>query len=102
MFLSFVAHFHPPPSFLTGDLGLSANCELTLIRLPPRRLVSASEDGTARLFELHSGRPLAVLGGHQGGVVSVSLSEDGQRALTMTATRQIAMYDTRTGDAWKG
>lgn len=80
-----------------SDLGLCHGSVLTLLRLPPRKLCTASEDGTARIFELHTGKGLSILGGHCSGVVSVTFSEDVTRALTMTSARSIAMYDTTTG-----
>ncbi|CAK9115814.1 unnamed protein product [Durusdinium trenchii] len=80
-----------------GHLGLCQGSVLTLLRLPPRKLCTASEDGTARIFELHTGKSLSILGGHCSAVVSVSFSEDVTRALTMTSARSIAMYDSTTG-----
>mmetsp|Transcript_39178 Transcript_39178/g.73036 ORF Transcript_39178/g.73036 Transcript_39178/m.73036 type:complete len:478 (-) Transcript_39178:10-1443(-) len=85
------------PSDIAGDVGLHEGALLTLIRLPPQKLCTASEDGTARIFELHSGKTLCILGGHCGAVSSVTFSEDGSRALTMTATRSIALYNTTLG-----
>ncbi|CAJ1348056.1 unnamed protein product [Effrenium voratum] len=80
-----------------GSLGLRQNSVLTLLRLSRRKLCTASEDGTARIFELSSGKSLCILGGHCSGVVSVTFSEDGAKALTMTSARSIAMYDAQSG-----
>lgn len=46
-----------------GAVGLCQGSVLTLLRLPPRKLCTASEDGTARIFELHTGKTLSILGG---------------------------------------
>lgn len=80
-----------------GAVGLCQGSVLTLLRLPPRKLCTASEDGTARIFELHTGKTLSILGGHCSAVVSVTFSEDVTRALTMTSARSIAMYDASSG-----
>lgn len=80
-----------------GAVGLCQGSVLTLLRLPPRKLCTASEDGTARIFELHTGKTLSILGGHCSAVVSVTFSEDISRALTMTSARSIAMYDASSG-----
>jgi len=41
-------------------------------------LVSGNEDGTVRLWDTDTGRPLATLQGHTGGVRRVALSADGR------------------------
>jgi WD40 repeat protein len=43
------------------------------------RLASGGIDGTVRLWEASSGKELAVLEGHKGGVTSVCWSADGER-----------------------
>ncbi|HVS38451.1 MAG TPA: WD40 repeat domain-containing protein [Gemmataceae bacterium] len=47
-----------------------------------RRLATASWDQTGRLWDAESGKPLAVLQGHTGQVVSVCFSPDGRRLAT--------------------
>jgi WD40 repeat protein len=49
---------------------------------PDGRIVTGSEDGTARVWNVDSGRELLPPLQHEGGVVSVSASPDGRRILT--------------------
>ncbi len=46
------------------------------------RVVTASSDGTARIWDAASGRPLAVLAGHRAGVVAAKVSPAGDAVLT--------------------
>jgi WD40 repeat protein len=45
-------------------------------------VVTASEDGTTRLWMADTGQPWAVLRGHEGGVRGVAYSPDGQQLIT--------------------
>ena len=47
-----------------------------------QRIVTGSDDGTAKLWEAATGRELLTLKGHKGGVTSVAFSPDGQRIVT--------------------
>ena len=49
-----------------------------------QRIVTASSDKTARVWDL-KGTPIAVLTGHQSGVISASFSPDGQRIVTASS-----------------
>ncbi len=46
------------------------------------RIITASIDGTARLWDGETGTPLAVLKGHTNGVVTAAFSPDGERVVT--------------------
>jgi WD40 repeat protein len=47
-----------------------------------RRVVTAGEDGVARLFDAASGEPLRAFTGHQGNVLNATFSPDGARIAT--------------------
>ena len=54
-----------------------------LFRSPDgRQVVTASPDGTARLWDAGSGEPLAVLRGHEDVVTSAVFSPDGRQVVT--------------------
>ena len=49
-------------------------------------MVTASLDGTARIWDADSGAPLAILRGHGDVVVSAAFSPDGERVVTAAST----------------
>ena len=51
-----------------------------------RRALSASDDGTLKLWDLETGRTLATLEGHSKRVTACAVLPDGRRALSATAT----------------
>ena len=52
-----------------------------------QRMVTASQDRTARVWDAITGRELAVLRGHDGGLACAAFSPDGKRVLTFSLTR---------------
>ena len=58
-----------------------------------KHLITASEDRTARLWEVRQGRQLAVLQGHEGWVLSAAFSRDGSRILTASADRTVRLWN---------
>jgi WD40 repeat protein len=56
-------------------------------------LVSASSDGTARLWSTRSGAPIATLRGHSGSVTRASFSPDGQRVLTASSDGTVREWE---------
>jgi hypothetical protein len=60
-----------------------------------RRLATASEDRTARLWGTESGKPLAVLQGHTGGVTIVAFSLDGRRLATASGDGTARLWIAR-------
>ena len=63
------------------------------------RIVTASADSTARLWDAASGRPVATLTGHTDHVTSAAFSRDGTRVLTASADRTARLWDASSGNA---
>jgi serine/threonine protein kinase len=62
-----------------------------------RRVLSGSEDGTLRLWEVETGKPLLTVPGHPKGVWSVAFSPDGRRALSGGRDSTVRLWDLTTG-----
>lgn len=61
------------------------------------RILTASSDGTARLWD-QNGQPLATLKGHTGLVTSAVFSPDGTRILTASDDHTVREYFTNPDD----
>ncbi len=62
------------------------------------RMVTASWDDTARLWDSVSGDELMVLRGHEGGVYSATISPDGSRVATTSVDSTARLWDAASGD----
>lgn len=62
-----------------------------------RRIVTTSDDHTARLFDAETGQELRVLAGHRGNINSASFSVDGRRIVTASEDRTMRLWDAETG-----
>jgi tetratricopeptide (TPR) repeat protein len=60
---------------------------------PNDRLITASTDDTARIWDLKTGQALTVLEGHQAAVNSVAVSRDGKRVFTGSEDRTVRVWD---------
>jgi len=63
------------------------------------RVVTASRDHTARIFDTASGRPLHVLRGHEGPVAKVAFAPDGERVVTASDDGTARIWDASSGEA---
>jgi WD40 repeat protein/serine/threonine protein kinase len=61
------------------------------------RIVTASNDGTSRVFDVATGREVLSVRPPPGHVDSASFDAEGRRILTLTATSQIVVWDAATG-----
>jgi WD40 repeat protein len=61
------------------------------------RVVIASPDGTARVWDAADGRPLAELRGHAGPVYTAAFSPDGGRVVTASADRTARVWGAADG-----
>ncbi len=57
------------------------------------RIVTASDDNTARVWDSSSGRAIAALSGHEGRVESASFSPDGTRIVTASEDHTARVWD---------
>ncbi|HEY8209545.1 MAG TPA: WD40 repeat domain-containing protein [Myxococcaceae bacterium] len=62
-----------------------------------KRIVTASRDDTACIWDAGSGKRLAVLSGHTGWVWSAAFSPDGQRVLTASLDNTARLWDAASG-----
>jgi len=66
---------------------------------PDRKLVlTGSQDNTARLWEIESGKELCVFNGHSATVCSVAFSPDGKQALTGRDDKTARLWDVASGN----
>ncbi|HMD73625.1 MAG TPA: protein kinase [Steroidobacteraceae bacterium] len=61
------------------------------------RILTASSDKTARIWDARTGTLLAVLSGHMDGVQSAAYSRDGTQILTISTDRTARIWSARTG-----
>jgi WD40 repeat protein len=62
-----------------------------------KRVVTASTDKTARVWDAKSGRELATLTGHQGLVHTAAFSPDGKRVVTASSDKTARVWDVGSG-----
>ena len=62
-----------------------------------KRIVTAGDDHTARIWDAATGKPQAVLKGHLSFVLSASFSPDGKRIVTASPDKTARVWDTASG-----
>ncbi|WP_433936853.1 TIR domain-containing protein [Sorangium cellulosum] len=62
-----------------------------------QRIVSASADGTLKIWDLATGKLLSTLEGHSGGVTACALSPDGQCIVSASGDTTLKVWNSSTG-----
>lgn len=62
------------------------------------KIVTASDDNTARIWNVNTGECVKILKGHYGGVRSAQFNSDGTRIITASLDRTIRIWDSKTGE----
>ena len=62
-----------------------------------KRLLTASLDNTARIWDAHTGAPILVLAGHAGPLQSAGYSPDGRRIVTASSDKTARIWDAYSG-----
>jgi len=62
-----------------------------------KRVVTASQDKTARIWDAQSGAVIAVLRGHNGLIFKASFSPDGHRVVTASYDKTARVWDVQSG-----
>jgi WD40 repeat protein len=63
-----------------------------------RWIATASRDGTARIWDAHTGAALRVLKGHQADVWTIAFSPDDRRVVTSSADGSAQVWDRESGE----
>ena len=63
-----------------------------------KQVLTASDDGTARLWDAQSGKALRVFTGHSDSVTSVAFSPDGKQVLTGSHDETVRLWDAQSGN----
>jgi WD40 repeat protein len=79
-----------------SSVGHAASITRLVFLAPGNRIVSASRDGTARVWDLN-GTPLFALDGHVGAVTDADVAPDGKRIVTASVDGVTRIWDAETG-----
>jgi WD40 repeat protein len=90
------------PNCVRSFAGHGDNVNAATFTPTGEHILSASHDGTVRLWDVATGRELHSFVGHTGPVWSVAVSPDGQFALSGGQDRTLRLWDLKTGRALPG
>lgn len=89
---------HPPGAALLRTLAGHMREVLAVAVTPDGRCaISASGDGTLRMWDLETGTTLHTLRGHTKAVVAVAVTPDGRRAISASDDDTLRLWDLTTG-----
>jgi len=93
--LSSLNKVQPPPEVLGGHSG---SIEDVAVSPDSRYLATVSQDKTARIWDLATGKTIHVLSGHMAEVSSVAFSPDGEYLVTASYDRTARLWNVASGE----
>ena len=83
-----------PSRELNGHGGYVSSCSF----LHNDKILTSSGDMTCKLWDISSGKAITTFEGHEGGVMSASLSVDGRSFISGSCDKSIKFWDIRDGE----
>jgi WD40 repeat protein len=87
------------PALLRDLVGHSQGVSACAVTPDGRRVVSASDDKTLKIWDLESGRVLATLEGHAAQVRACAVTPDGRRVVSASDDKTLKVWDLESGRA---
>lgn len=89
---------NPPAATLAAELRGHTERMTSGVFHPDGRFgLTSNEDGTARIWDVHTGREIAVLRGHASAINSAVFSPEGKRVVTASRDGTARIWDAATG-----
>jgi WD40 repeat protein len=85
------------PSLVRDLVGHTDGVTASAVTPDGRRVISASQDGTLRIWDLESGHALATLEGHTDWVNACAVTPDGRRVVSASHDRTLKVWDLESG-----
>ncbi len=85
------------PALVRTLVGHSGSVNACTVTPDGRRVVSGSEDGTLKVWDLESGRVVATLEGHAGEVRACAVTPDGRRVISGSEDGTLKVWDLESG-----
>jgi WD40 repeat protein len=85
------------PALVRDLVGHGGGVNACAVTPDGRRVVSASEDGTLKVWDLQSGRALATLDGHAGEARACAVTADGRRVISASDDGTVKVWDLDGG-----